>query len=397
MNPKIRILFVTKSTGGVAEYVHVLVRNLDRKIFDISAACLSENGPEFAALLSTYPDVKTFSLEMNRYQVDFLSDLKVFFALYKHIRNGNYDLIHAHASKPGFLARLAAWGTGIPVLYSPHCFAFHDGAGFFRARVIAFLEFFAAKFLTKKIVLVADGEKYLAQRYGVGTSENMATIYTGIDTEKFSIDMDPEPVRLSMGVPKNAFLVGAVGRMSTQKAPLDFVKMAFFVHQNDPSIHFAWIGSGPLQIEVESMIKKYSLKSVFHLPGQRVDIPGVLNSLDCFVLCSLWEGFPISLLEAMAAGKPIIATDIPGSNEAVRNNQEGWLVPAGDPKAMSEALNELIHSPEKTAELCKHSRKRVEQNFRTHLMIDKLQHLYQDLIIIQNNETSISPFPESMI
>lgn len=396
MNEKIKILFVTKSTGGVAEYVHQLVRGMDKSQFDITVACLSENGPEFAALLSAYPDIKTFSLAMNRYDVDLISDLQVLFALSRHLKNEKYNIIHAHASKPGFITRMAAWGTGVPVLYSPHCFAFHDGAGFLKSRLTAFLEFLAAKFLTEKIVFVADGEKDLALRYSVGKVESMVTIYTGIDTERFSTVLDTDLVRLSLGVSVDVFLVGAVGRMSKQKAPLDFVRMAKILNRNNPSIHFIWIGNGPLLSDVENMVKELSLSEVFHMPGHRSDVPEILRTLDCFVLASKWEGFPIVLLEAMAAGAPIISTNIAGSNEAVRNNIDGWLVPAGDLEAMAEAVKDLINSPEKKVEFCNNARKRVEQNFQTQLMLDKLQNLYKTTVNKHEELTLSSSIPEKL-
>lgn len=387
---------MTKSTGGVAEYVHQLVRGMDKSLFEISVACLSENSPEFAALLAAYPGVKTFSLEMNRYKVDLLSDLKVLIALYRHLKNTKYDLIHAHASKPGFLIRLAAIGTGIPVLYSPHCFAFHEGAGFINRWVIAALEAFAAKYLTTKIVLVAEGEKRLALRYGVGTGDSMVIIHTGIDTERFEAEADTAAVRKSLGVPENVFLAGSVGRMSHQKSPLDFFRMANLVHQQNPSIHFVWVGNGPLLADAESFIHQYSLTGVIHLPGHRSDIPEIMKTLDCFILTSKWEGFPIVLLEAMASGTPIIATDIDGNNEAVRNNNEGWLVPAGDSQSMANALVQMINLPEKKIEFRNKARKRVEQNFRTQLMLDKLQNLYKDVVFTKEEIKQISSITEEM-
>jgi hypothetical protein len=125
MNRSVRVLMVTKSTGGVAEYVRWLVHGIDKEKFALLVVCLSENGPEFAEELRQAYGVQSISYAMNRYKVDVISDARVGFQLARLIRGHQFDLIHAHASKPGFLARMAALGTGIPVLYSPHCFAFH--------------------------------------------------------------------------------------------------------------------------------------------------------------------------------------------------------------------------------------------------------------------------------
>ena len=124
MSRPIRLLLVTKSTGGVASYVRTLVHGLDRQRYDITVACLSENGKEFAAELRQIDGVQAFSLAMNRYKVNPLTDAWVGYELFRHIRKNRYDIIHAHASKPGFLVRFAGLGTSIPVLNwndSQHC------------------------------------------------------------------------------------------------------------------------------------------------------------------------------------------------------------------------------------------------------------------------------------
>jgi len=123
MKRSVRVLLVTKSTGGVAEYIRGLVQGIDREKFSLTVVCLSENSPEFAAELRQAYGVQSISYAMNRYKVDVISDARVGLQLAKLIRGHQFDLIHAHASKPGFLARLAALGAGIPVF----CFSCRRG------------------------------------------------------------------------------------------------------------------------------------------------------------------------------------------------------------------------------------------------------------------------------
>jgi glycosyltransferase involved in cell wall biosynthesis len=376
MNRALRILLVTKSTGGVAEYVRQVVNGLDHDEFHISVACLSENGPEFAAELAQIPNVNTFSLSMNRYKVDPFSDARVLWALAQQLRRERYDLIHAHASKPGYLARLAAFGTGIPVLYSPHCFAFHAGAGRASATMVSTMERLAARFLTTRIVAIAGGEQKLAQKYRVGTDELFVTIRTGIDARPYCIPVDKAALKLSLGVPANATLVGGVGRLNHQKSPLDYVRMAALVHQELPDVHFAWIGSGPLEDEARRLSAELGLNDVLHFAGHRTDIPALLQCMDCFVLPSLWEGFPIVLLEAMAAGAPVVATDIPGNDEAVCSGVNGWLVPVHDPAKLAESVFDLLSNPERASAFRESSKRRVEQEFTPEAMLGGLANIY---------------------
>lgn len=376
MNQPLRILLVTKSTGGVAEYVRQLVKGLDREEFQITVACLSERGPEFAAELAQIPNVKTFSLSMNRYKVDPFSDTRVLFALAGHLRREHYDLVHAHASKPGFLARLAAFGTGTPVLYSPHCFAFHAGAGRVSAMLVAALEGLAARYLTTRIVAIADGERKLARQYGVGFDKLFVTVHTGIETRPYRQPVDKAAFKASLGVPRNVPLVGTVGRLSRQKSPLDFVRMAGIIHEKDRGVHFVWIGSGPLDEAAVRLSAELGLTGVLHFAGQRTDIPALLQCLDCFVLPSLWEGFPLVLLEAMAAGVPVVATDIPGNDEAIRSGVDGWLAPVHNPAELANAVMDLLTDPQRAEAFRESGQKRVEQEFTPAAMLDSLTSIY---------------------
>ena len=388
MNQPLRILLVTKSTGGVAEYVRQLVKGFDRNEFHITVACLSENSPEFAAELAQIPNVKSFSLSMNRYKVDPFSDAQVLFALASHLRREHYDLVHAHASKPGFLVRLAAIGTNPPVLYSPHCFAFHAGAGRMAATVVAALERLAARYLTTRIVVVADGERELARQYGIGSDELFVTVYTGIDPRPYSLPVDKATLKASLNVPANAKLVGAVGRLNAQKSPLDFVRAAGIIHKQLPDVHFAWAGSGPLEDSARQLGAELGLNGVLHFAGYRMDVPDLLQCMDCFVLPSLWEGFPIVLLEAMAAGAPIVATNIPGNDEAIRSGVDGWLVPERNPEALAQSALDLLTNPQRADAFRNSSMQRVEQKFSRQAMLENLASVYRQVAL----EHQATPF-----
>lgn len=378
MAKKLHVLEVTKSTGGVAEYVRWLAQGLNKENFNLSVVCLSEGSREFAEELGHIHGVRTYALDMNRYKIDPLSDARVALQLRRIIRNGKFDLIHAHASKPGFLARLAAIGTGIPVIYSPHCFSFHAGAGRSRAQILAGFERMAARHWTSRIMTVSDGEQTLARQYAVGQDGQMITVHTGIDPSLFDFPVDREAVKESLGIPRNAFLVGSVGRMSDQKAPLDFIRMAAALHEYAPDVHFVWVGSGPLESAAQALSKEKGVEQVVHLLGQRGDVPNLLKTFDCFVLTSLWEGFPIVLLEAMAAGVPVVATCIPGNDEAVEHGVNGWLVPPGDPIAMANAVLDLIQNPENAERFIAAGRERTARKFNRRHMIQQISCLYDE-------------------
>ena len=383
MTPPHRVLLVTKSTAGVAEYIRWLVNGMNRSKFSFTVACLSEGSKEFAAELSQISGVQSFNLEMNRYRIDPLSDAKVLFQLAKHVRKGDYDLIHAHASKPGYLARIAAVGARIPVLYSPHGFSFHDGVTRFKAQVFAFLERLAAP-LTRFIITVSSGERDLARRYRIGSDSLFVVIHTGIDPQPFRVPINVLQQKKNLEIPLAAPIVGSVGRLNNQKSPLDFIRMAAVIHQYQPDVNFIWVGTGPLDADARAMTQEMDLSPVFHFLGQRQDVPALLHIMDCVVLPSRWEGFPLVVLEALAADVPVVATDISGTREAIEHGQNGWLAPVGDAEAMAEFVLDILKNPERASAFRTSGRKRIDDEFTPARMISLLESIYLDALASPN-------------
>jgi glycosyltransferase involved in cell wall biosynthesis len=356
---------------------------MDRSKFSFTVACLSEGSREFAEELSRIPDVQTFNLDMNRYRIDPLSDAKVFCQLAKRIRNGRYDLIHAHASKPGYLARAASVGSGIPVLYSPHGFSFHKGVNRIKAAFYVFLEFLAVPF-TRLIITVSNGERELANKYHIGSDSLFVVIHTGIDPRPYRMPVNRSQIKTELGIPETALVIGSVGRLNNQKAPLDFVRMAEIVHRSCPDIHYIWVGSGPLEADVRTLVQELNLETKMHLLGQRQDVPALLNCMDCLVLPSRWEGFPLVVLEALAANVPVVATDISGTREAIKHGWNGWLAPTGDSDAMAKFAIDILENPETAALFRENGCQRIDEEFSPRLMFSALEAVYLDVLASLN-------------
>lgn len=378
MSNPIKLLQVAKSSGGVGIYTRRLVKALDRERYQITVVCLAEGADELAADLSQLKNVEAISLPMKD-QIDPLTDFFVYSRLFRIIRRGRFDLIHAHTSKPGFLTRVAAIGTGIPVIYQPANFAFHDGVSKKQAAFYSVLERLAARHLTKKIIALCDGERELARRYSVGADDQFITIHTGIELTPFNRQFDRSAVRASLGIDADVQLVGTVARLTEAKAPADFIRAAALVNQTNPSAHFLWVGDGALMDESLALVKSLGLENVFHFAGFRSDIPDVLNALDVFVLSSHWEGFPLALLEAMAARLPVISTRVMGATEAVLDGETGFLVPIGDVPSLAEAINKLIGSSQQARMFGERGRLRVETDFPYSKMVARIEDLYETI------------------
>jgi glycosyltransferase involved in cell wall biosynthesis len=376
---RIRILEIGKSTAGIGTYLRWLANGLDLDRFQLTFACLSEKSAELAAELRSIKDIKAVSWSMNRFKVDLFSDLLLVLRIAHLIRTEKFDLVHAHGSKAGFLVRIAALGSGVPVIYSPHCFAFHAGVSPGIANFLALLERFAARFLTARIITVSDGEQTLAHRFRVGSPTLFSTVHTGIDPVFSTHSVDKASQKAALHLPPNSLLVGAVGRLGKQKAPLDFVQMAALVHAQMPQTHFVWAGSGPLEDEANALAESLGIRDVCHFIGEYKNVPALLAIMDCFVLPSLWEGFPIVLLEAMAIGVPIVATDIPGNDESILSGTNGWLVPPKNPAALADKALHLLKNPAQAAVFVAAGQKRIENEFTRAKMLSSIQIIYQSV------------------
>ena len=380
MNRRLKLLLVSKSTGGVASYIRMLVKGLDREKFDITVACLSENGQEFAEELRQNYKVDAFSLAMNRYKINPLTDARVLIQLSARIRRERYDLIHAHASKPGFLMRIAAVGTGIPVIYSPHNFAFHEGSKPLVARVVALFEKFAALFTTQ-IIAVAKHERDLALKYGVGKPELYSVIPTGIDPVLYQQPADVLEIKRSLGIPDTAQVIGTVGRLAVPKLPIDFVRVAAELKKDFSDLHFVWVGSGPLQEEAQALTNELGLKDSVHWLGHRDDAYRLYNIFNCFLLLSRWEANPLVLLEAFSAGVPVIASDNLGARELIGDGGHGILVPVADVSAVSNAIRSVLQNPDRASAMKRLALEEVSRVFSLERMISKIEEVYLEKAI----------------
>jgi glycosyltransferase involved in cell wall biosynthesis len=375
-----QILEIGKSTAGIGTYLRWLAYGLDSEVFDLTFACLSEGGETLAKELASIKGVESISWPMNRFSVDPLSDLILTFKIALLIRTKKFDLIHAHGSKAGFIVRLAAIGSRVPVVYSPHCFSFHDGVNPLIAKLLAGLERFSAKFLTSRIITVADGEQTLARRFRVGSPNQFITVHSGIDPVSYDKFVDKPAIKRLLSISQEGQIVGAVGRLGKQKAPLDFVRMAALVNAKMPNMHFVWAGSGPLEEEARKLTEEFGISGVCHFIGEFKDIPSLLGIMDCFVLPSLWEGFPIVLLEAMATGVPIVATNIPGNDEAIASGESGWLVEPNTPSELAEKVLKLLNDPDQAAAFASVGKKRIREEFNRKLMLTTIQNVYLNVL-----------------
>ncbi len=209
-------------------------------------------------------------------------------------------------------------------------------------------------------------------------------IYNAIPLEAFeSLQVDVPEKKRGLGIPVEAQVVGAVGRLAEQKGYTYLLDAAKEVCAVSPQIYFLIAGDGPLAGELKAKAERIGLAGRVIFSGSRPDIPELLRCMDVFVSSSLWEGLPTVILEAMASGVPVVATDIPGTNELVKHGANGWLAPPRDGRKLAQMIIELLGSYERTNQFTQSAQETVKE-FSIQHIARQYEQLYLKLINRKN-------------
>ena len=306
-------------------------------------------------------------------------DLVATLRLLRIIRAGHYDIVHTHSSKAGILGRIAARLAGVPVIvHTAHGWGFNDHQPWYVYWLYVVLERMCAPFTDALVVVGAPNrEKGLA--LGIGHAEQYRLIRSGIEVQAFRDVRTPrDEARRRLGLPRDAFVIGSVGRLEGQKAPLDLLAAFLPVAAEHPGALLVYVGEGSWRGELEAAIARAGLPARVHLAGLRRDVPELLRAFDVFALASRWEGLPRVFPQAMAAGLPIVATRVDGAPDAVTPGENGWLVEVGDMATMARYLRTLAGDPAMARRMGAAGRARVDE-FAVERMVEALAELYTTL------------------
>jgi glycosyltransferase involved in cell wall biosynthesis len=231
---------------------------------------------------------------------------------------------------------------------------------------------------THKLYAVAD---YLREYYirVVGISaRRIDTIYNGVDVEVYAPwnrDVRREE-KVKLGFPAGKILIGAVGTLYWVKDPETFLKAASLVLRKRDDVSFLWIGEGPLKSTLQELARELGVEGKVVFLGSRDDVSSILATLDVFVLPSLIEGLSYSILEAMATGLPVVATDVGGNSELIRDGETGYLIPTKKPEILADILLRLVSEETLRADLGRRARQRIEEKFSLKKMVQIYEQMY---------------------
>lgn len=313
--------------------------------------------------------VETFTLESLVSPISPLRDLRALGELRSLLRALRPDLLSTHSSKAGILGRMAGRSLGIPVIFTAHGWAFTPGVPQRDATVYRWIERVAAP-LASKIITVSEFDRQLALTRRIASSDKVVTIHNGMPDIGQELRADPArtPVRLAM-----------VARFEPQKdhATL-FTALAGLRHE---PWQLDLIGNGPLLSEAKSMTQRLELSDRVQFWGQRMDVDALLSKAQVAMLITNWEGFPRSILEAMRAGLPVIASAVGGIAESVRDGETGFTVVQGDVEGLRRRLKQLLSDPELRVRMGQAARRLYEQNFTLARTVDRTLAIYREVAL----------------
>jgi sugar transferase (PEP-CTERM/EpsH1 system associated) len=363
-------------TGGLENGVVNLLNHLPTSAFRHQVIALTDVNPTFAARVRR-PDVEFISLQQppGHGWRSYRKLLRLFRAhrpAIVHTRN----LAALEAQVPAALA-------GVPLrVHGEHGRDIGDLRG--DSRKYQWVRRMYSPFVHRYIALSKDLERYLVDRVGIAAGR-ISQVYNGVDADRFHVVAGAP--RRPAGCPFDdlgLFLVGTVGRMQQVKAQTLLAEAFVQALRGSPGLagrlRLVLVGDGPLRLQAKAVLDGAGFGHLAWLPGERADVPEVMRGLDLFVLPSLAEGISNTILEAMASGLPVVATDVGGNAELVRDGHSGLVVPSGDPAPLAHAIIALATDPDRAVAMGRAGRAEVERRFSLQAMVQAYQALYEQVL-----------------
>lgn len=363
------LLFIDEAKmGGGQQHLLWLVQKIDKSKFIVEVACESK-GYLVDELNKINIPVHPINIS-NR--PSFIS-LKRTYDLLKKISPA---VLHTHGGTAGFYGRLAAiLNFKGAVIHTYHGIHYLNFDKWFLNRVYTLIDRFLLRF-TDCTICVAQNDFNIGLKAKVVRKEKAVVIHNGVDVEKFFVINKNPDYKIKLKKEDDSIIVGSIGRLHYQKGYEYLIEASVSVIKNNPKVKFVLVGEGELRESLESKAMKNGVYNSFIFLGNQTNIPELLAQFDIFVLPSLWEGLPLVLLEAMAAKKPVVATNVNGILEVIQSEKDGLLVESKNPSALSTAIIRLLHDNKLRDRLAANGHSKVLNEFSLKGMIEKTENVY---------------------
>jgi glycosyltransferase involved in cell wall biosynthesis len=404
---RIALIIPTLDRCGAEKQLTLLATGLPSRDFEVHVCALTRGGPLESSLRAAGVPVTVIGKRRKL-------DVAAYLRLRRYLRDLRPDIAHTWLFAANSYGRLAAWQAGVPIIIAGercvdpwkrwHELAIDRLFARFTRRIVTnsagVRDFYVAQGLpAEKFTLIPNGIAPVAPVVVPADSSDSALVAGAADaadsagsadSARSAVESDSagaaavrqaarERLLGELGLPATTRLVGAVGRLWPQKRYKDLIWAAELLRWPHPDAHLVIVGEGPQGARLARYTHQIGIETHVHFLGARDDVPRLLPALDCFWLASGYEGQSNALMEAMAAGLPVVVSDIPGNRDLVVDGESGLLVPPGNKSEFARRTRRLFDDREFAQMLGRNARRRMEDEFSVRRMIERHARLYSEL------------------
>ncbi len=367
---KIRVLQAIRQgkIGGGESHVLDLVRFMDRTRFEPVVLSFTD-GPMVSLLQQMNVPVHVIASEK-------AFDIGVWKKVRNFMKEQRIDIIHVHGTRANTNVMWAARRLRIPLIYTVHGWSFHDGLHPLMRKARILSEQFITRRAQANICVSESNRQTGLKTFGRFNAE---VIRNGINPEKFNPAAQFPDIKAAYGISAGTLVVGYIARMTLQKDPEGMIRGFHAALKTYPQMMLLMVGEGELKQAAIDTAAELGISDKVIFENFRQDVPAVLQGIDIYCLPSLWEGFPIGVLEAMAMGKTVVATDVDGTREAVSHGENGWLIPPKDTGALAAAIVKMAEDKSLREQLSKTAINTVREKYNVTGMTQRIENVYTSL------------------
>ena len=366
---KIRLMYIVFSvdTGGLEKLLIEMIKRLDRSVFEISVLCLTEKGDLADALKN---------LNIPVFYMNKKDGLKpyIIFKISKLLKDEKIDIVHTHDSSANFYGGLGAKLAGVNRIINTE----HGGIYFESRRKRAFNKYLSR--INEKQICVSDSIKNNLQKMGLPLKK-LITIHNGVDAERFHVNFDAKNKRASLGINESDYVISTIGRLAKEKNQRFLIVAAPRILKRAPNAIFLIIGDGPEKEQISKEVARLGLEDKVLFLNNREDIPELLKITDCLVSCSDSESFGLAIVEAMLSKVPVIATDVGGVGEIVKNGETGILIEPNHDDALASAIQRFQEDNVYRKNIIEKAYLYAKKRFGLDRMVETYENVYRDISI----------------
>jgi glycosyltransferase involved in cell wall biosynthesis len=362
---KIQLLFLIQTfrTGGSERLTLDLCENLNRERFRCHVIAFVDG-----ELQGAFRQAGAETLCMEKGRHDFF---KLARKIYAYVRENGIQVVSAHHLTPYVLGVGGARLNGSKIYYTAHSCNEVDHLNRFWSGLGSFL----MRFCEGAIGVSNDVSESIRAKFRVGPPRDL-TIINAVNTRRFDLNVNRARKKEELGIRENEKIIGSVGNLRRQKNYPILIRAFKTLDEKMDHLRLVIVGEGARKEDLERLIRELKLEGKVLLTGGRADVPELLKIMDVYCLASLFEGLPLSLLEAMAAGIPVVGTDVKGTRDVIADGKNGLLVPVNDPEKLAEALRTLLTQDARAEEIARNGRREVLERFALDEWVRKYENLF---------------------